>query len=131
MARDFVLTGIVVTIALAGCDPVGEGDLAAMPTDHLCQYYQSERAALRGRDVAVRAEVERRGAVNPSDWSAINIGDIHYGMNKCEIEPMGGPPTVDTGAQNAVVGEIETLGYPFASATLTNDKVTAFTRINP
>jgi hypothetical protein len=97
-----------------------------MSTDRLCQYYQSERAAVRGRPAEVRAELERRGAVDPKDWPAIDIGDIHYGMNKCDIEAMGGAPLLESHA-SSVAGEIEVILYPEASITLTAGKVTAYT----
>ena len=95
MTRSPWLIALLAAMTLSACDPIGTGDLAGMSTDRLCQYYQSERAAARGRPIEVRAELERRGAVDPKDWPAIDIGDIHYGMNKCEIGAMGGPPLLN------------------------------------
>jgi hypothetical protein len=125
--RSAAVIVIVIVANLSACDPIGNGDLASMPTDRLCQYYQSERAALRGRSAEVRAELERRSAVDPKHWAAIDAGDIQYGMNKCEIEAMGGPPIADSHAHSAA-GEIEVLAYPLANATLINGRVTAYTK---
>jgi hypothetical protein len=121
MRQTFIL-GMLIT--LAGCNPIT--DVANQPTDQLCQYYQASRAAIRGTPAELRAELEKRGAINPTEWPAINTGAVHYGMNKCAIEAIGGRPITDSHAMSAK-GEVEILVYELAVITLQNDKVVAYT----
>lgn len=111
-------------IALTGCNPIT--DLTNQPTDKLCQYYQASRAAIRGTPAELRAELEKRGAIKPTEWPAINTGAVHYGMNKCAIEAIGGQPLADSHAMSAR-GEVESLAYELGVITLQNDKVVAYT----
>jgi hypothetical protein len=117
---------LAALVALAACDPIGEGQVSAQSTDRLCQYYASEVGALRGRPDAVSAELERRGAIRPDEWDDLVGLHVHYGMNKCATEILGGAPTVDAHSRVGAV-EVETLVYPSgASFTLTNGRVTSY-----
>jgi hypothetical protein len=116
-----------------------------MSADELCQSYSPNWTMAP----QARAELERRGAVEPQMWSTINAGDVQRGMNKCEAEAAaavsmppeaanglvgqwtGEPvkPTADS-ITSSPLGDIEVLLYPNGSFTLQNGRVTSVTKIN-
>jgi hypothetical protein len=81
-------------------------------TEWLCSNYPGERAAILAGGPAIaagiRAELDRRGAMSPTDWALVDSDKLTYGMSKCALEAIYGPPSVHSYGQS-VHGEVEVL----------------------
>lgn len=100
--------------------------LREQSTDWLCADYPSAKMVITGDPAAVRAELERRGAISPAEWPAIDAGKVGYGMSQCAVEAVWGTPILKSHVHSAA-GEIEVWAYPSASAVFTAGKVTSYT----
>ena len=129
MKRLTVLS-IAATGMLAGCvswtDPAA---LASRDLTELCLAYQRYHGQDTDRATAIRAEINRRNAVNPADWDSIEKRNIVSGMSLCAAYAAFGPPletdlSVKAGAKSA------RLTYPWgivhADGNVIKDVVTQY-----
>ena len=98
MKKLIVAVGIAVCGTLSGCiswtDPKA---LATRDEAYLCGAYGEENrpGVLHGyedRIVAIRQEIDRRRAVDPTDWPVINARQVRIGMTECAFRAAWGYP---------------------------------------
>jgi hypothetical protein len=119
MTRHHRIAGLSLMLAgvalIASCAPQAQpmtaAQAAASQTEALCWGYAEygrigSDAAAQSR-VVVRAELEKRRAIGPDDWSDIDAARISKGISRCEVLAMLGRPTV----VNESVNGVEVLGF--------------------
>ena len=121
-----VVLSVTICVGLAGCvnwtDPKA---LATRDEAYLCNTYGQENAPglLHGyedRIVAIRQEIDRRHAVDPADWPAINARQVHIGMTECAFRAAWGFPNASNGTVTAWSRSIQ---YVYGNSYIYTDGV--------
>ncbi len=126
---------VLCAVILASCATrIDPADLGAKSLDDLCDAYGvygiTTRAASIGaspqssRAIAIRQEIDRRGAMSEIQWALVGAGQVQTSMGRCAVIAMLGPPT------NAVdSGNIQVLTFGTATrVTFVNGGVTEISR---
>jgi hypothetical protein len=99
MKKSILTIALATMAALGGCvswtDP---GQLAGRNGDDLCSAYWLFGANsgpgfhYPERQRAIRAEIDRRGAIAAGDWEAVDQGRTRIGMSPCAVLAAWGDP---------------------------------------
>ena len=120
---------------LAAC--VGTSDaksqLKSMPLVDLCENYYSAVQPAVIRDTSwpskradIKQEIDRRQAVNATDWPAIDSGHIQAGMSECALRAAWGYPLRIDHATTAAGDSAHFVYSSRQEAYVVNGKVTTF-----
>ena len=83
---------LAVTVLTAGCatpifmSSASDESIRGSTAFVLCSSY-----GLNGHD-RLRAEIDRRGLIDPEDWSMVAREKVHVGMSECAMLASWGPP---------------------------------------